>query len=174
MVGWALIANHGGGYQYRLCPKGEEQTEACFQKMPLEFVGDEQYIQYCDISTDLALSLMPLRNVTPAELPVQKAFPTACDRANRTAIPAMRVNTGTIPQGSTWTRNPIPACGNPLGGAFNFGCHVSSTAGKYKPTKASAFHHPPHSSRRSARTRRGRANCSAASASGRASAATKS
>ena len=40
---WAVVANHGGGYQYRLCPKGEEQTEECFQKTPLEFVGDEQY-----------------------------------------------------------------------------------------------------------------------------------
>jgi len=33
-VGWAIRYNHGGGYQYRLCPKpkkGELLTEACFQ-----------------------------------------------------------------------------------------------------------------------------------------------
>ena len=31
---WAVIANHGGGYQYRLCRKikGYEVTEECFQQ----------------------------------------------------------------------------------------------------------------------------------------------
>ena len=34
---WTINANHGGGYQYRLCPLGEALTEACFQRMPLPF-----------------------------------------------------------------------------------------------------------------------------------------
>mmetsp|Transcript_19480 Transcript_19480/g.58033 ORF Transcript_19480/g.58033 Transcript_19480/m.58033 type:complete len:397 (+) Transcript_19480:2-1192(+) len=38
-VAWTLQANHGGGYSYRLCPVGENLTEACFQKTPLDFVG---------------------------------------------------------------------------------------------------------------------------------------
>jgi len=38
-VAWTIQANHGGGYQYRLCPKGQPLTEECFQKMPLPFVG---------------------------------------------------------------------------------------------------------------------------------------
>ena len=29
--------NHGGGYQYRLCPAGDELTEACFQRTPMPF-----------------------------------------------------------------------------------------------------------------------------------------
>jgi len=29
----------GGGYLYRLCKVGEELTERCFEKTPLEFVG---------------------------------------------------------------------------------------------------------------------------------------
>lgn len=111
-VSWAVVANHGGGYQYRICPKGEAQTEECFQKTPLEFVGDEQYIQYCDLSTVPPLS----PNATPQEFPPQQAFPKACDRSNRTAITAKRISTGTIPAGSTWTRNPIPACDNALAG----------------------------------------------------------
>merc|ERR1712029_1159389 len=49
-VGWEIIANHGGGYSYRLCPapqNGEEVvTEECFQQMPLKFHGDEQWVQY--------------------------------------------------------------------------------------------------------------------------------
>jgi hypothetical protein len=34
---WQILANHGGGYQYRLCPADEPLTEACFQKHPLGF-----------------------------------------------------------------------------------------------------------------------------------------
>lgn len=41
-VGWAIRYNHGGGYQYRLCPKGEELTEECFQRTPLAFARDKQ------------------------------------------------------------------------------------------------------------------------------------
>lgn len=137
-VSWAIVANHGGGYQYRLCPKTSAQTEECFQRTPLEFVGDKQYIQYC-MNSD---GHVP-ENTTPQELPPQKAFSKPCDRTNRTAIPAQRISTGTIPAGSTWTRNPIPACDNFLGGAFNVGCHVSSTPGKYKPPQASKYQFPP-------------------------------
>ena len=30
-VGWGIIANHGGGYSYRLCKDDQELTEECFQ-----------------------------------------------------------------------------------------------------------------------------------------------
>merc|ERR1712210_328185 len=46
-VSWAVTANHGGGYQYRLCPKNSDATEECFQKLPLEFVSDQHEVQYC-------------------------------------------------------------------------------------------------------------------------------
>jgi hypothetical protein len=55
----------------------------------------------------------------------------------------MRINKGTIPEGSSWTRNPIPPCKNGFGGAFNVGCHVSSIVGKYSPPDASQFQFPP-------------------------------
>jgi len=42
---WQITANHGGGYQYRLCPSSEPLTESCFQKHPLEFTG-KQSIQF--------------------------------------------------------------------------------------------------------------------------------
>ena len=44
-VSWNVRNNHGGGYQYRLCPASEPLTEACFQKHPLEFVQDKQYVK---------------------------------------------------------------------------------------------------------------------------------
>ena len=79
----------GGGYSYRLCPKpkhASQITEECFQRTPLRFVGDTQWLQY------------------------------GGDEANRTEIPAVRVSAGTAPEGSQWTRNPLPACGTFDGG----------------------------------------------------------
>jgi len=37
---WSIRANHGGGYQYRLCPLGSALTEECFKKTPMEFAGN--------------------------------------------------------------------------------------------------------------------------------------
>lgn len=34
---WSLRANHGGGYQYRLCSLGDNLTEACFKQTPIPF-----------------------------------------------------------------------------------------------------------------------------------------
>merc|ERR1711939_116260 len=45
-VTWQVKNNHGGGYQYRLCPVGEPLTEACFQKHPLDFVQDRQAVVF--------------------------------------------------------------------------------------------------------------------------------
>jgi hypothetical protein len=35
-------ADHGGGYQYRLCPLESNLTEACFQETPMPFVGNSK------------------------------------------------------------------------------------------------------------------------------------
>jgi len=45
-VTWQITANHGGGYQYRLCPATEELTEECFMKHPLEFDPSMQALQW--------------------------------------------------------------------------------------------------------------------------------
>jgi len=89
---WGIQANHGGGYQYRLCKVPEAGvkalTEECFQNMPLEFATDKSWIQHGkDVST-------------------------------RQEFKAFRINTGTMPKNSTWARNPIPACAAPDGGVF--------------------------------------------------------
>lgn len=151
-VSWAIIANHGGGYQYRLCPKDGDQSEECFQQTPLEFVGDTQQIQYCDLPKegDHGENAMN-RTATPDGFNGSiKILPSdwaaklgGCDNKARDTIPAMRINTGTVPSGSTWTRNPIPACKNIAGGAFNMGCHVSSIEGKYSTPKATDFEFAP-------------------------------
>ncbi len=42
-VAWALQANHGGGYSYRLCSLGSTLDEDCFKKTPLDFVGESAF-----------------------------------------------------------------------------------------------------------------------------------
>jgi len=39
---WSIRANHGGGYQYRLCPLNSDLSEACFQKTPLSFARNSK------------------------------------------------------------------------------------------------------------------------------------
>lgn len=105
-----MAANHGGGYQYRLCPlRGEYAalTEECFQQTPIAFSGDEQYIQFCE-------------NANPSQFPPfnrnPKPFPACNSQFPRRTIPAVDVSNGTVPTGSTWRRNPIPGCINGVDG----------------------------------------------------------
>jgi len=84
-VGWGITYNHGGGYQYRLCPKNEPLTEACFQKLPLEFDRSRQALLWNN----------------GARYPLKGIF----------------VDKGTMPEGSTWARNPVPRAGE-----ANAGC----------------------------------------------------
>ena len=95
-VAWGIIANHGGGYSYRLCKVPEEGTgyltEECFQQTPLDFVGEKQWVQYGQ------------------------------DIDSRVEFFANRTNKGTYPKGSQWTKNPIPACYRVDGGFFSPEC----------------------------------------------------
>ena len=90
---WTVRSNHGGGYQYRLCPSGSELTEDCFQQTPLPFAGD----------SSLMLSngtLIPLKSVFVSDgtLPLGSAWQM-------------------LPIPSTW--NPF-AWGNESKSAFQF------------------------------------------------------
>jgi len=81
---WATVANHGGGYAYRLCKVPEKGmgalTEECFQQGHLEFSGDMQWVQEGE------------------------------DVNTRIEFEAVRTKEGTFPEGSQWTRLPIPNC----------------------------------------------------------------
>lgn len=82
-----MFANHGGGYQYRLCRNdGGKVDEECFQRTPLDFVGDKQWIRYA-----------PLR-----QWDVDYTIPDV-------ELPLVRIFSG-HPKGSQWARNPMPGC----------------------------------------------------------------
>merc|ERR1712057_117167 len=80
-AGWAIYANHGGGYAYRLCKKveGKELTEECFQQTHLQFATDKTEIRYIDGP----------RN------------------GERFFINATTTSEGTYPANSQWRKNPI-------------------------------------------------------------------
>eukprot|EP00928_Gymnodinium_smaydae_P028390 TRINITY_DN21659_c0_g1_i1.p1 TRINITY_DN21659_c0_g1~~TRINITY_DN21659_c0_g1_i1.p1 ORF type:complete len:426 (+),score=29.75 TRINITY_DN21659_c0_g1_i1:74-1351(+) len=82
-VAWGMRYNHGGGYQYRLCPADEPLTEACFQNMPLEFVKSEHKLLWNNGSVLEVLG-----------------------EAKGVFVSGVGVTFG--PPGSTWARNPVP------------------------------------------------------------------
>jgi len=117
-IQWAIIANHGGGYQYRLCPKNAQTTEECFQKTPLKFAGDKQWIQWVPPpkvnGKEMKYPAYSPTLVSPLQIP-HLPYP---DPSDRTEIPLVTVSEGTVPAGSQWARNPVPFCKAADGGAF--------------------------------------------------------
>jgi len=103
-VGWGIVANHGGGYSYRLCKVPEEGvvTEECFEQMVLDFNGDMQWVQYGE-------------------------------DGEKVEFMANRTRTGTFPEGSQWTKNPIPACHTSDGGWFEEGPECPKTGPQFPP-----------------------------------------
>lgn len=86
-VSWASVANHAGGYTYSLCPADRELSEECFDQLPLQFVDNTSTLRYMFLQEDGTIG------------------------PNRTevVIPAHRVSRGVLPEGSMWSKNPIPA-----------------------------------------------------------------
>lgn len=84
-VGWSIRANHGGGYQYRLCPAEDTLTEECFFKIPLPF--------------DTAAGQRLLWSNNTSRRPEDQ---------HEFRIPGTYVSQGTLPVGSTWAMNPLP------------------------------------------------------------------
>jgi len=84
---WAIYANHGGGYNYRICKYDGDGslTEECYQKTPLEFATPETEIRYKDNS----------------KAPFNITSPTT--------------NVGTFPAGSQWRKSPVPMCNCDIG-----------------------------------------------------------
>jgi len=81
-VGWTVMANHGGGYAYRLAPADVLLTEEAFRQMALDFVGPSILRWDGNVTSQLAFD--------PKKL-------------------GWETSHGTTPQGSTWRKNPIPS-----------------------------------------------------------------
>lgn len=114
-VAWGVRYNHGGGYQYRLCPANEPLTEECFQRHPLEFDRTKQVLKW---------------NNGTLEYPMgSKAIFVDGD--------AVR------PKGSTWARNPIPRIWDSKTGLHNpEACPGPTTRDAHSPQGCLAFPAP--------------------------------
>ena len=82
---WGLRSNHGGGFQWRLCPRTAKLTEACFKQHPLPFVG-RQSLQFPNGTRKLIPSKYAYENGSVAAITADNQLPT----------------------GITWALNPLP------------------------------------------------------------------
>ena len=89
-VTWQLQVNHGGGFQYRLCAKGAKGGLT------------EQCFQRTPLAFATDTTVVRWKNGTEIR------------------IAARDVDVGTVPSGSAWRRNPIPACSCDSGVRCNF------------------------------------------------------
>lgn len=87
-VGFGILANHGGGYSYRLCPADGVVNEECFQKTVLKFEGNTHEIRHGNQTFQYSKML----------------------RVPGYHIPRLSSTEGTYPRGSEWARVPIPGC----------------------------------------------------------------
>lgn len=101
-AGFRLVVNHGGGYQYRVCPKSNSViNEECFEKNPLNFADDSHIIRFYDDDK----------------------------QKNDIVIGALSVSGEAVfPPNHAWRKLPIPACGCDLGD----GCYAESTNAAYR------------------------------------------
>jgi len=102
-VAWTLQANHGGGYSYRLCPLGENLTEACFQQRPLDFVGQSKFRWGGAEGRTLSFD----------------AVTVGGDQ--------------TTPKGSMWRKNPIPRTWRDAEGNWGKGSNQFQTGEGFQP-----------------------------------------
>lgn len=85
-VAWGMWANHGGGYSYRLCKIQEgvipPVTEECFQKTPLKFASDKQWLQHIN-GTRIEVPIVKVtEGTTPAGSEWARVpFPECADNA---------------------------------------------------------------------------------------------
>lgn len=96
-VAYGLLANHGGGYSWRLCPNNGDVSEACFQKNVLSFHNDTQFLRFADV-------WQPYGAGDAAKGDPHRAQYKIPDYE----IPLVKwIDPDT---GAEWARNPVPGC----------------------------------------------------------------
>lgn len=111
-----------------MCPKNADQTEECFQKMPLRFAGNTTWVQWVPPANGQKYPAYSPTSLSPIKIP-ELPFP---DPNDRTEIPLVTVNEGTTPAGSQWARNPIPFCKAQDGGALGHDQNCKGDPGEFQ------------------------------------------
>ena len=105
-VGWGLRFNHGGGYQYRLCPASEPLTEECFARHPLIFNGSS------DRTSSGYKQTLRWSDGTQQTIAASLAWVSPPHERARASVSATRTGGGgrlaPNPVGYPWALNPLP------------------------------------------------------------------
>lgn len=95
---YRLVVNHGGGYQYRVCPKTQSPTEDCFQANVLKFANSKTTVEYRG-GTKIPLDAV---DVTAGVQPAGSTW-------RRLPIPACACDLGSYCQEAATTQNDTRA-----------------------------------------------------------------
>ena len=125
---WGLRSNHGGGFQWRLCPRSTKLTEACFQQNPLPFVG-RQSLQFPNGTRRLIPSKYAYANGSVAAITADnqvsdRPFPPLNFHVKHDDLPRQARDARMdhskkgghftqLPTGITWAVNPLPDAKQP-------------------------------------------------------------
>merc|ERR1719486_191994 len=113
-VSYTILANHGGGVQWRLCPlaalrkEGGRLTDECFARTPLDFVGDTAWLEYTGSNSNATNAADNASSTHGARI-----------RVPYTPVRVSEATSGAkvSPAGSTWTKIGLPPCAGAAGGS---------------------------------------------------------
>jgi len=113
-VSYTIVANHGGGVQWRLCPlsklrkEGGRLTDECFARTPLDFVGDTAWLEYTGSNSNATNATDNASSTNGARV-----------RVPYTPVRVSEATSGAkvSPAGSTWTKIGLPPCSGAAGGS---------------------------------------------------------
>jgi len=138
-VSYSLLANHGGGVQYRLCPVSElldgSLDEGCFARNPLEFVGDTSWFEVTGGGGDGNSTEGNSTEVGSASTTKRIPFKPVRVTVSQTSTPPPPPSSSSPPPPpSVWTRVGLPACAGRCGGgdmcpslAWRYGAAANTT-----------------------------------------------
>jgi len=97
-VAYAMTANHGGGYSWRLCKNNNqtEVTEECFQRTQLKFAEDKSWLIYTNgQKVEIPFSKVTIQGAEWAKDPVPGCYICLPQHVCGRAVPATSGKTGT-------------------------------------------------------------------------------
>lgn len=110
-VSFYIKSNHGGGYQYRLCPANEEPTEACFQRTPLPWASQTQVLKFRDREEEITGTFITEGTTPAGSTWAMNPIPMCGQETTHTSDPSGNVHTCPSGVPANWTNFPYPAPG---------------------------------------------------------------
>lgn len=120
-VSFYIKSNHGGGYQYRLCPLEEELTEACFQRTPLPWASQTQLLKFADREEKIQGTFVTEGTTPTGSTWAMNPVPMCGQETTHTTDPSGNVHTCPAGIPANFTNFPYPAAGTSNITSFTIG-----------------------------------------------------